>query len=75
MNEVTEDKIPQAVLRKYIKYARTKCTPRLQNVDVEKLTATYIELRREAAVCARYQPCPCIRVMADHTGRPFATRS
>jgi DNA replication licensing factor MCM2 len=51
VNEVTEDRIPQAVLRKYIKYARTKCTPRLQHVDVEKLTATYIELRREAAVC------------------------
>eukprot|EP00124_Ichthyophonus_hoferi_P000907 Ihof_evm16s39 gene=Ihof_evmTU16s39 len=47
-NEVNEEKIPQALLRKYIRYSRVHVHPKLQNVDVDKLTAIYTELRREA---------------------------
>lgn len=50
-NEVNHNRLPQTMLRKYIKYARTHICPKLQNIDTDKLTQTYIELRREAAVC------------------------
>eukprot|EP00123_Amoebidium_parasiticum_P014514 comp22531_c0_seq1/m.34205 comp22531_c0_seq1/g.34205 ORF comp22531_c0_seq1/g.34205 comp22531_c0_seq1/m.34205 type:complete len:895 (-) comp22531_c0_seq1:338-3022(-) len=49
-NEVNEDKVPQQLLRKYIKYSRMHCRPKLQNIDTDKLTAIYTELRREALV-------------------------
>lgn len=41
--------IPQALLQKYIVYARTNCRPVLQDVDVDKVAKFYIDLRRESS--------------------------
>ncbi|KAI7872822.1 MCM2/3/5 family-domain-containing protein [Spinellus fusiger] len=40
--------IPQDLLRKYIMYAREKIHPKLQQVDEDKLSRLYSELRRES---------------------------
>ncbi|KAI8343924.1 MCM2/3/5 family-domain-containing protein [Chlamydoabsidia padenii] len=43
-----EDIIPQDVLRKYIMYSREMIHPQLQQVDEDKLSRLYSELRRES---------------------------
>jgi DNA replication licensing factor MCM2 len=45
------DLIPQALLRKYIQYARTNCRPVLRGnaLDQEKVASLYVALRRESA--------------------------
>ncbi len=40
----------QALLRKYITYAKQHCRPRLAASDYDKIAAVYAELRRESAV-------------------------
>lgn len=40
--------ISQDLLRKYIVYARTHCSPVLQDVDTDKIVKFYTELRRES---------------------------
>eukprot|EP01137_Pigoraptor_chileana_P035579 Opistho-2@29835 len=40
--------ISQDLLRKYIVYARRNIRPKLQNVDQDKLSSVYAELRRES---------------------------
>ena len=40
--------IPQDVLRKYIMYARDKIRPKLFDLDQEKLSRLYADLRRES---------------------------
>lgn len=40
--------IPQKMLRKYILYSKTAITPKLTNMDKEKISALYIDLRRES---------------------------
>ncbi|KAL7410303.1 MCM2/3/5 family-domain-containing protein [Mrakia frigida] len=42
------DIIPQDLLRKYIVYAKTMIKPKLHNLDVEKLSRLYADLRRES---------------------------
>ena len=42
--------ISQELLRKYIVYAKQKCTPKLHHVQEEKITNLYAELRRESMV-------------------------
>lgn len=43
-----EGPIPQDLLRKYIVYARKVYKPRINNIDEEKVTKLYAELRRES---------------------------
>jgi len=40
--------IPQALLKKYIRYARTMCHPKLTNIDDDKISRLYADLRRES---------------------------
>ncbi|PXF40917.1 DNA replication licensing factor mcm2 [Gracilariopsis chorda] len=40
--------IPQAMLRKYLLYAKRTVIPKLSNMDKEKISALYIDLRRES---------------------------
>jgi DNA replication licensing factor MCM2 len=40
--------IPQDMLRKYIMYAKEKVKPKLHNLDQEKLSRLYADLRRES---------------------------
>ncbi|KAL0956516.1 hypothetical protein HGRIS_002657 [Hohenbuehelia grisea] len=49
-----EDLIPQDVLRKYIMYAREKIRPKLYDLDQEKLSNLFAELRRESLATGSY---------------------
>jgi DNA replication licensing factor MCM2 len=51
------------MLRKYIMYARQEVHPRLQDIDQDKLSTLYAELRRESmvCVCVCVCVCPCLR--------------
>ncbi|EEQ41519.1 hypothetical protein CLUG_05647 [Clavispora lusitaniae ATCC 42720] len=40
--------IPQDVLAKYISYARTKISPKLHQMDMDKVARVYADLRRES---------------------------
>lgn len=40
--------IPQNMLRKYLMYAKSAVTPKLSNMDKEKISSLYIDLRRES---------------------------
>ena len=40
--------IPQKMLRKYLQYARNNVLPQLSNMDKEKISSLYIDLRKES---------------------------
>ncbi|ODQ64307.1 MCM-domain-containing protein [Nadsonia fulvescens var. elongata DSM 6958] len=46
--------IPQELLCKYIHYARTKVMPNLYQVDVDKISHVYSDLRRESLVTGSF---------------------
>ncbi|KAG7098680.1 MCM DNA helicase complex subunit [Marasmius oreades] len=48
------DIIPQDVLRKYIMYAREKVKPKLYEVDQDKLSRLFADLRRESMATGSY---------------------
>ncbi|KZT24251.1 MCM-domain-containing protein [Neolentinus lepideus HHB14362 ss-1] len=48
------DIIPQDVLRKYIMYARDKVRPKLYDLDQEKLSRLFSDLRRESMATGSY---------------------
>jgi hypothetical protein len=41
--------IPQALLKKYIWFARSQCRPSLHDVNKDKIVALYSELRQQSA--------------------------
>jgi DNA replicative helicase MCM subunit Mcm2 (Cdc46/Mcm family) len=43
--------VPQALLRKYIFYAREHCHPKVDNIDGHKLAQLYVDLRQQSSVC------------------------
>ncbi|KAI4118137.1 MAG: hypothetical protein LQ338_007457 [Usnochroma carphineum] len=43
-----EGEIPQALLRKYIMYAREKCRPKLYQIDQDKVARLFADMRRES---------------------------
>jgi len=45
--------INQDLLRKYIMYAKDKIHPKLQDVDIDKLSKLYAQLRQESRVNTR----------------------
>ncbi|KAG2015633.1 ATP dependent DNA helicase [Coprinopsis cinerea AmutBmut pab1-1] len=49
-----EDIIPQDVLRKYIMYARERIKPKLYDLDQEKLSRLFADLRRESLATGSY---------------------
>ncbi|KAH0589034.1 MCM DNA helicase complex subunit [Termitomyces sp. 'cryptogamus'] len=51
---VDKDIIPQDVLRKYIMYAREKIRPKLYDLDQEKLSKLFADLRRESMATGSY---------------------
>ncbi|KLO19458.1 MCM-domain-containing protein [Schizopora paradoxa] len=51
---IDEDLIPQDFLRKYIMYAREKIRPKLFDLDVEKLSRLFADLRRESLATGSY---------------------
>ncbi|EFA77281.1 MCM family protein [Heterostelium album PN500] len=48
VNATQQSPISQEMLRKYIMYAKRKCTPRISEIDREKLSQLYAEMRRES---------------------------
>lgn len=45
-----DDQIPQELLRKYIMYAKRYIHPKLSEIDLEKVTQFYADIRRESTV-------------------------
>ena len=58
-----EGEIPQELLRKYILYAREHCSPKLLNMDEDKVARLFADMRRESLATGAYpitvrQTCP-----------------
>ncbi|KAL2019731.1 hypothetical protein VTK56DRAFT_9268 [Thermocarpiscus australiensis] len=49
-----EGEIPQELLRKYILYARERCTPKLYHMDEDKVARLFADMRRESLVTGAY---------------------
>ncbi|KAI9787016.1 MAG: MCM DNA helicase complex subunit [Peltula sp. TS41687] len=49
-----EGEIPQELLRKYILYAREKCTPKLYQIDQDKVARLFADMRRESLATGAY---------------------
>ncbi|KAK3996700.1 DNA replication licensing factor mcm2 [Cladorrhinum sp. PSN332] len=49
-----EGEIPQALLRKYILYAREKCSPKLYHMDEDKVARLFADMRRESLATGAY---------------------
>lgn len=49
-----EGEIPQELMRKYILWAREHCTPRLGNLDEDKIARLFADMRRESLATGAY---------------------
>ena len=49
-----EGEIPQELLRKYILYARERCSPKLYNIDEEKVSKLFADMRKESLATGAY---------------------
>lgn len=49
-----ESEIPQELLRKYILWAREHCTPKLGNMDEDKIARLFADMRRESLATGAY---------------------
>ncbi|KAL4783198.1 MCM2/3/5 family-domain-containing protein [Aspergillus varians] len=49
-----EGEIPQALLRKYILYAREHCHPKLYQIDQDKVARLFADMRRESLATGAY---------------------
>ncbi|ATZ56814.1 Bcmcm2 [Botrytis cinerea B05.10] len=49
-----EGEIKQELLRKYILYARERCSPKLYNIDEEKVSKLFADMRRESLATGAY---------------------
>ena len=49
-----EGEIPQELLRKYILYARENCTPKLYQIDQDKVARLFADMRRESLATGAY---------------------
>ncbi|PKS07497.1 hypothetical protein jhhlp_006101 [Lomentospora prolificans] len=49
-----EGEIPQELLRKYILYARERCSPKLYHMDEDKVARLFADMRRESQATGAY---------------------
>jgi len=49
-----QGEIPQELLRKYILYARERCTPKLYHMDEDKVARLFADMRRESLATGAY---------------------
>ncbi|KAL3422808.1 DNA replication licensing factor mcm2 [Phlyctema vagabunda] len=49
-----EGEIPQELLRKFILYAREKCSPKLYHIDEDKIAKLFADMRRESLATGAY---------------------
>lgn len=54
-----EGQIPQALLRKYILYAREHCQPKLLHMDEDKVARLFADMRRESIATGAYPITVC----------------
>ena len=71
--ESAEGEIPQEILRKYILYAREHCTPKLYNVDQDKLAKLFADMRRESQITGAY-PITVRSLLPPYTQSPSPCR-
>lgn len=55
-----ESEIPQELLRKYILYARERCSPKLYHMDQEKVARLFADMRRESLATGAYPITVCL---------------
>ncbi|KAK4448228.1 DNA replication licensing factor mcm2 [Podospora aff. communis PSN243] len=53
-NVSKEGDIPQELLRKYILYARDKCSPKLYHMDEDKVARLFADMRKESLATGAY---------------------
>ncbi|KAK4104498.1 MCM-domain-containing protein [Parathielavia hyrcaniae] len=53
-NNNKEGDIPQELLRKYILYARERCSPKLYHMDEDKVARLFADMRRESLATGAY---------------------
>ncbi|KAF4125977.1 DNA replication licensing factor MCM2 [Geosmithia morbida] len=53
-SKVQEDEVPQELLRKYILYARERCSPKLYHMDEDKIARLFSDMRRESLATGAY---------------------
>ena len=74
-----EGEIPQELLRKYILYARERCTPKLYHMDEDKVARLFADMRRESLATGAYPITVCIHPSTYqtyiHTCIPFLPTS
>lgn len=58
-NHNKEGEIPQELLRKYILYARERCSPKLYHMDEEKVARLFADMRRESLATGAYPITVC----------------
>ena len=49
-----DNEIPQELLRKYILYARERCSPKLYHMDEDKVARLFADMRRESLATGAY---------------------
>ncbi|KAK8206082.1 MCM2/3/5 family-domain-containing protein [Phyllosticta capitalensis] len=52
--QTQEGEIPQELLRKYILYARERCSPKLYQIDQDKVARLFADMRRESLATGAY---------------------
>ncbi|KAH7313812.1 DNA replication licensing factor mcm2 [Stachybotrys elegans] len=52
--ETKQGEIPQELLRKYILYARERCSPKLYHIDEDKVARLFADMRRESLATGAY---------------------
>lgn len=53
-NRKKEGEIPQELLRKYILYARERCSPKLYHMDEDKVARLFADMRKESLATGAY---------------------
>ena len=80
-----EGELPQELLRKYILYAREHCSPKLLNMDEDKVARLFADMRRESLATGAYPitvshtpllsslpfPSPLFSLTTTNTHAPF----
>lgn len=54
-----EGEIPQELLRKYILYARERCSPKLYHMDEDKVARLFADMRKESLATGAYPITVC----------------
>ncbi len=57
-----EGEIPQELLRKYILYAREHCSPKLYQIDQDKVARLFADMRRESLATGAYPITVCFHL-------------